>query len=433
VRRVAITGIGLCTPVGVGTDETWSGLVEGRSGVGEIEGYDPRSLETRIGAEVRGLKPRDYVENRRSLRTMTQHDILAMVAAKIAIDDSGVDLGDDPEGRNALFTAGNKQVSDPDYFADASVEARDGDGVADMRRFGELAFGSVHPLFFIEGIQGASLFYISEAWGLRGANTYFSGTAEAGLLAIARGYRAVRRGEADLALCGGADSPVFWWHMAAWDTLGVLTRRNDLGAAACAPYDRDRDGTVMGEGGAFLLLEGLEAAQERGAHVYAEVAGTGAANDPRQVGRSDSPDEILVPDPSGRPMAAAIERALSAAGVAADAVDYVVTHGAGTKHGDAADAAGMRTAFGEDGPPASSIKPATGHLVGGAGALNAAVAALAIARGAMPPTLNLKNVDQTCEGVDWIAENAREGSVRQALALARGLEGQNVALALRAA
>ena len=424
MRRVAITGIGLCTPLGNDTESTWSALVEGRSAVGPIRSFDATSLQTRIGAEVEGLEPRDYVANRRSLRTMTRHDIYAMVAAKGAIEDSGLDLGDDPEGRNALFTAGDKQVSDPDYFAESSVAARHADGKADIRQFGELAYSSVHPLFYLEGIQGASLFYISEQWGLRGPNTYFSGTAEAGLLAIARGYRAVRRGEAEVAVCGASDSPIFWWHMAAWDSFGVLTTRNELGSAACAPYEVERDGTVMGEGGAFLLLEELDAARARGASIYAEVVGAGAAFDTGQ---------LSAPDGSGRAVAAAAERAIAAGAIAGSDVDYVAAHGDGTRAGDANEAAGLRQAFGSDGLLASSVKPATGNLVGAAGALDAAVAALALSRRTAPPTLNLEQVDPDCEGIDWIAKEARETRIEVALALARGLEGQNVALALRAA
>ena len=423
-RRVAVTGVGLCTPLGVGADATWTALTAGETAVGPIEAYDPRSLETRLGAEVRDLNAREFVANRRSLRTMTAHDKLAVAAAKMAVDDSGLELADDDGGRNALFTAGNKQVSDPDYFSEASVEARGADGVANMHRFGELAYGSVHPLFFIEGIQGASLFYISEAHALRGPNTYFSGTAEAGLLAIARGWRAVGRGEAEVALCGASDSPVFWWHMAAWDTYGVTSRRNELGAAACAPWDRDRDGTVMGEGGAFVMLEPLERARERGARLYAEVVGAGAATETRF---------LSAPDAEGRALSSAVGRALEAAGAEPSEVDYVAAHGAGTRAGDASEAAALREVFGAgDGPLASSVKPATGHLVGAAGALNLAVAALAVARGTVPPTLNLENLDPDCAGIDWVPAEARDAEVGLALALARGLEGQNVALALRA-
>jgi 3-oxoacyl-[acyl-carrier-protein] synthase II len=422
---VAITGIGLCTPLGKGTDETWAGLTDGRSAIGPIEAYDASSLRTRIGAEVKDLRGRDYASNRRSVRTMTQHDVLGMAAAKMALEDSGIELPeDDTDGRIALFTAGDKQVSDPDYFSDASVQARDGDGKVSMSRFGELAYGSVHPLFFIEGIQGSSLFYISEEYNLRGPNTYFSGTAEAGAFAIARGARALRRGEADLALVGASDAPIFWWHMAAWDTLGVLTGRNELEDGACAPYDSERDGTVMGEGGAFFVLERVDDARARGAEIHAEIAGFGAATDL---------DHLVAPDPEGAPVAAAVSRAIERAAAEPGDVGYVAAHGAGTRDGDKSEAAGLRRVFGDDGTIASSVKPATGHLVGAAGALNVAVAALALSRGAVPPTLNLENLDPDCAGLDWVPNEGREVQAELAVAVARGLEGQNVALALRRA
>jgi 3-oxoacyl-[acyl-carrier-protein] synthase II len=422
---VAITGVGLCTPLGKGTQETWSALVEGRSAIGSIEGYDASSLRTQLGAEVKEIRGRDYATNRRSVRTMTPHDVYAMAAVKMAIEDSGIELPeDDADGRIAVFTGGDKQVSDPDAFSEASVAARDDDGKASMRRFGELAYGSVHPLFFIEGIQGSSLFYISEEYNLRGPNTYFSGTAEAGVFAIARGARALRRGEADVAIVGASDSPIFWWHMAAWDTMGVLTERNELGAAACAPYDQDRDGTVMGEGGAFFVLEDLDAARKRGAEVYAEVAGVGAGTDL---------DHLVSPDPEGKPLAAAVARALEQAGASAADVGYVAAHGSGTRGGDASEAAALRQALGGNGAVASSVKGATAHLVAAAGALNVGVAALALRHGTIPPTLNLENLDPDCAGFDWVPNEAREVEANLALAIARGLEGQNVALALRRA
>jgi 3-oxoacyl-[acyl-carrier-protein] synthase II len=425
VSGVAITGVGLCTPLGMGTDETWTALTEGRNAIGPIEGYDASSLRTQIGAEVKDIRGRDYASNRRSVRTMTPHDVHAMAATRMALEDSGIELPeDDTDGRIALFTAGDKQVSDPDYFSDASVQARDGDGKVSMSRFGELAYGSVHPLFFIEGIQGSSLFYISEEYNLRGPNTYFSGTAEAGAFAVARGARALRRGEADVAIVGASDAPIFWWHMAAWDTLGVLTGRNELEGAAVAPYDSDRDGTVMGEGGAFFVLERTDDARSRGAEVHAEIAGFGAATEL---------DYLASPDLDGNAVAAAVSRAVAQAEGAPGDVGYVAAHGAGTRDGDRSEAAGLRQVFGENGTVASSVKPATGHLVGAAGALNIAVAALALSRRAVPPTLNLENLDPDCAGLDWVPKEGREVQAELAVAIARGLEGQNVALALRRA
>jgi 3-oxoacyl-[acyl-carrier-protein] synthase II len=423
-RRVAITGIGLLTPLGVGVQDTWDELIAAHSAVGPIQGYDASSLLTRLGAEITELKPRDYVD-RRALRTMTRYDMLATVAGVLAMRDSGLEIQDDPDGRFALFTASGKEISEPEHFQDVAVAVRDAEGAVDMRKFGELAFQQVHPLFYIEGLQGASLFYLSDAFPLRGPNTFFAGGPEAGLTAVGRAYRAIRRGEADAALAGGADSPVCWWNMAKIDSLGLTTRRNELAAGACRPYDVGRDGTVMGEGGAFLVLEEHDAALARGAHVYAEVTGFGSAADV---------EHLLRPDPAGRPLAGAIERSLREAGTEPEAIDYVAGSGSGSPCGDASEGSALRAVFGGNGasPAGSSVTAAIGNLGAAAGAANAALAALAIDRQTMPPTLNLENLDPACSGIDWIADRAREAPVREALALARGLEGQNVALSLRA-
>lgn len=426
MRRVLVTGIGAITPLGVGRQPTWENLLAGRSAVGPIRGYDASSLRTSIGAEITDFQPRDFVRNRRSLRTMTRYDVLGVVAAGLAAEDAGIDFADDPDGRAGLFTASNKEISKPEHFEEVAVQVRGEDGAVDMREFGSAASSGVHPLFFVEGLQGATLFYISEAFGLRGVNTYFAGTAEAGAIAIGRAFRAIRRGEADAALAGGADAPVHWWNMAKVDSFGVLSRRNERGAQACRPYDRDRDGTVLGEGGAFLVLEAEDAARRRGAHVYAELTGFATTLDTYG---------LVTPAPDGQPLARAITAALAEDGGTPAARRYVATHGSGTRLGDASEAAALRSVFGSapNGTAAGSVKPSTGHLVAGAGALNVAVAALALEAGALPPTLNLDDLDPACAGPDWVRHEAREAKVDQALALARGLEGQNVALALRAA
>jgi 3-oxoacyl-[acyl-carrier-protein] synthase II len=423
LRRVVVTGIGLVTPLGVGTDETWSGLVDGKSGVAPISGYDATALRTQLAAEIPDFDPEQFA-HRRVLRSMTRNDQLALAGASLALADSGLETSEDGD-RRALFVGSNKEISNPMNILEGSLVARNEDGSVDIRRLGEQASSAFHPLFYVEGLQAASIFYISQAHSLKGANTYFAGTAEAGVAAIGRGYRAVRRGEADVAVAGGFDDASSWWNMTKFDTLGILTQRNELGAAACRPYDVDRSGTVLGEGSAFLVLEPAEDADARGARVYAEIVGFGNAYDSSR---------LITPDPDGRSLATAISAALREADTAPGNVDYVATHGSGTKAGDSSEARALRTVFGDDGGfAASSVKPATGHLVGGAGALNAAVAALAIHHGVIPPTLNLARTDPECDGLDWVPREARRTQVRQALALARGLEGQNVALAIRAA
>jgi 3-oxoacyl-[acyl-carrier-protein] synthase II len=423
-RRAVITGLGVVTGLGVGAEPTWEGLIGGASAVAPIDGYDPSSLRCQVGAAVRELNPREYVEHRRSLRTMTRHDMLGTVAAVLAVRDCGLEFGEDPEGRIALFVGGNKEINDPDKWEDVALAARGEDGTVDMRSFGELAPSRVAPLFYLEGLQAATLFYISEAFGMRGANTYFAGTAESGAIAIGRAFRAVRRGEADVAVAGAADAPLDWWNMAKMDTLGVLSAREQSGRGACRPYDRTRDGAVLGEGGAYVVVEEYEAARARGARIYAELTGFGSGADP---------DRLVTPDPTGRYLGAAIEAALREAGTAPEEIGYVASDGTGTRLGDRSEASALREVFGDaQSLVASSVKAATGHLVAGAGALNVAVAALAIDRGQVPPTLGLEDVDPACGGVDWNAGTATHRTVGAALALARGWENQNVALALRA-
>ena len=423
MKRVAITGIGLLTPLGIGTESTWRGLIAGRSGVGPIRHFEASSLRTQLGAEVADLDPAQFVTNRRTLRMMTRNDHLAFVGAALAVQDAALDLASQDGERVGLFVGSNKEISNPDHVLEASLVARNPEGSVDIRRLGEQAQSAFYPLFYVEGLQAASLFYISQAYNLKGANSYFAGMAEVGAVAVGRAFRAIRRGEVDAALAGGFDDAISWWNMTKFDALGLLTGRNDRGAAAVRPYDCDRDGTVLGEGAAFLMLEELESARRRDARIYAEIAGYGNRYDTFK---------LITPDPDGRALRGAIGAALGDAGSPVEAIGYVAADGSATRLGDASEARALRAAFdwAADSLAASSVKAATGHMVAAAGALNAAVAALAVHHQVLPPTLNLENPDPVCD-LDWVPNEAREARVEQALALARGFEGQNVALVLR--
>jgi 3-oxoacyl-[acyl-carrier-protein] synthase II len=422
MRRVVVTGIGLVTPLGVGTEATWAGLLDSRTAVGPITGFDASSLRTQLGAEVPEFDGADFVPVRRMRRTMTRGDEFALAGATLAVRDAGLEITEEGADRAGLFVGGNKEVSDLTDLLDAALAARGPDGV-DVQRFGERSRSAVQPLFFVQGLQSASLFYISQTHGLKGCNTYFAGGAEAGAMAIGRAFRAVRRGEADVVVAGGFDDAVSWWNMSKIDALGMLSTRNEREGGAIRPYDRDRDGTVLGEGAAFLVLEEAEAARRRGAHVYAEMTGFGSAFDNAS---------LVTPDPDGAAVAGALDRAVAESRWA-DGVDYVAVHGSGTRLGDRSEARALRRVFGDGGGQvsASSVKPATGHLVAAAGALNVAVAALAVGRRAVPPTLNLDSLDPECSAVDYVTGPAREQRVERALAVARGVEGQTVALAVQ--
>lgn len=428
MRRVVVTGIGLVTPLGIGTEVTWERLLRGESAVGPIRKFDASSLRTQIGAEVEGFRPEEFVSNRRSLRMMTPNDQFSVAGATLAMRDSGLELKDDDLDRAGLFVGSTKEISNPMHLLEGTLVARDPDGSVDIGRLGVMS-SVFYPLFYVEGLQAASLFYISQAYGLRGANTYFAGMAEAGAVAIGRAYRAIRRGEADVAIAGGFDDAISWWTMSKYDAFGILTDRNDLGAAACRPYDRNRSGMVLGEGAACLVLEQYEAARERGARIYAELVGFGSGHDAYT---------LVTPHPEGRGLATAMRAALREAGVAPEQVGYIATEGNGTVAGDASEARTIGSVFGGDAAGstasrlcASSVKGATGHLVAGAGALNASVAALALSSQRVPPTLNLDDPAPDC-ALDWVPGTSREIDTEYALALARGLEGQNVALAFRA-
>jgi 3-oxoacyl-[acyl-carrier-protein] synthase II len=419
---VVITGVGLLTALGEGAAPTWEALLAGKSGIDRIRAYDPGGLRTRIGAELAGFDPKRYAD-RRALRNMTGNDELAMAGAVLALRDAGVpDTGlsevDGP--RAGLFLGGNKSMCRPEEVVAGATVAAGADGVADHRRLGEHAASALSPLFYVQGLQAAALFHISAAYGFRGANAYYAGTAESGATAIGRGFRSVRRGETDLVLAGGWDDPASWWPMSEMDTLGVLTGRNDLGAEAFRPYDRDRSGSVLGNGAAFVVLESYESAAARGAEVYAEVLGAGHGNDGAAV---------LTPEPTGRGLARAIRAALADA--ALSDVDYIAAHGCGTVLGDRSETAAIRAALGPaaDRVWASSVKPQTGHLVGGAGALNVAVAALALRHRTAPPTLHLRHPGEGCD-LDYVPGQARPAPLGTALALARGIAGQQVAVAL---
>lgn len=426
MRRVVVTGVGLLTAVGLDTASTWDGLVSGRSGVRPIEDYDASSLRTQLAAELDGFDPKNYAD-RKALRSMTRNDQLALAGAATAVADAKLETpeeGDPARHRRGLFIGSNKEVSNLPPILDGVRYSETPDGGTSVAQLGEKATSAFPPLYYVEGLQAASLFYISHAYGLMGANTYFAGTGDAGATAVGRAFRAVRRGDADVVIAGGFDDATSWWNMTKYDAMGILTDQNELGAEACRPYDAERSGAVLGEGSAFLVLEDADHAAARGATAHAEIVGTGSANDTYG---------LLTPDPSGAPLARAIGAALRDAGTEAGEVGYVVTHGCGTRDGDASEAAALRSAFGAGSTPAaSSVKAATGHLVGGAGALNAAVAVLALEHRVLPPTLNLDAPAADCAGVDWVTGEARAAEPSVALALSRGLEGQTVALAFRA-
>ncbi|MEU5219808.1 beta-ketoacyl synthase N-terminal-like domain-containing protein [Streptomyces sp. NPDC020807] len=426
-RQVVISGIGLLTALGEGPEANFKALVAGESGIGPIREYDPAPLQTRLGGEIGGFDAERYA-TKRQLRTVNRGDRLALAAARLALDDAGLahkQAGGGELGHRAgLYLGGNKSLGRMEQLIEELKVIRRPDGTADLEHLARHGDVIMPPLFFVEGLPAGAVFNISQTYGIRGSSTFFAGYADAGATAIGRAMRAVRRGDADVAIAGGYDDATSWWSMTLLDRLGILTTRNEQGQRAYRPYDLDRSGGLPGEGAALLVLEEKQAALARGARIYAEVTGYGAGHDGR------TPPAV---DPGGRGLARAVRRSLEDARLDAGDVGYIASDGSGTVAGDASEAAALRTALGAaaGAVPVSTPKPQTGHLVGGGGALNAAVAALALHHGVVPATSNLDRPDPRCAaGLDLVRGSARETAPRHAVALARGIEGQAVALTL---
>ncbi|MBF5002325.1 beta-ketoacyl-[acyl-carrier-protein] synthase family protein [Nocardia sp. BSTN01] len=422
-RTVVVTGVGLITGLGIGVEDCWAGMLAGLSAVRPISTYDPTPLTARLAAEIDDFEPLNYL-SKRTLRTVNRGDQLAVAGARLALRDAGLPENDELGPRTGLFLGANKEISRIDSLIENLQQVRRPDGTADLQALGEGSRTIVPPLFYVEGLQSASLFHISQIHGIRGVNAFFAGTADASSNAIGRAMRAIRRGDADVALAGGSEDATGWWSMSKMDSLGVLTPDNGHGAAAFRPFDTGRSGAVLGEGAAILVLEERERALARGARIYAEVSGYGAGND------LASPPK---PDREGTGVRVSVARALDDAKIAPGELDYVVGHGSATRLGDLSEAHGLHAALGGERTALSVIKPQTGHLVGAAGAMNAAAAALSVHHGIALPILNLDTPDRRITGttaLDLVRGTVRETTIMHALALGRGLEGQSASVVL---
>ncbi|WP_194814823.1 beta-ketoacyl synthase [Nocardia sp. XZ_19_385] len=420
MNRVVISGIGVVSPLGIGFTQTWKALLAGHSAVRRVQHYDPSSLRTQLGAEIADFDAKPYVRNRKSLRLMTRANQLAHAAVRLAADEARIDPETPGNDTVGVFLASENQIADPRHVLDATVEARDDDGSIDMERLGKAA-ADMYPLFFVEGLPSAEMFFLSDEFGFAGPSAFQSGAGDAGISAIGNAYRAIARGDTDLAVAGAFDDAVSWWCASKLDRLGLLTADRDPGAVR--PYDRTASGTVLGEGACVLVLENYDAAVRRGIQPHAEIVGFGGGWEPVAPGQ-------IWGDGSG--LANSVRSALREASIDGTAIGYVAADGAAVPRADAAEARGLRAALGAgaDSVLASSVQPAVGQLLSAAGALNVALAAATLRDGAVAPTLNLEHAAADCD-LDWVPGTARDLSADYSLAIGRGLSGQSAALALK--
>ena len=407
-RSAVITGLGLVTPLGTGSGEVWESLVAGRSGAAAIDGFDVSGYETRIAAQVRDFDPSRWMDGRAAARC-DRFAQMAVAAGVLAWEDAG--LGEDVVKERAGVVVGSGIGGLYTIEEQAAALARGG-----PRR--------VSPFTVPKLMPNAAAAAIAMHLGLRGINHCVASACATGAHALGEALLAIRAGRADVVLAGGTEAALTPLSLAAFARMGALSRRNDDPASASRPFDAGRDGFVFGEGAGVLVLESEEHARARGARALARLAGYGATADAFH---------LTQPDPEGDGAARAMTLALDDAGVGPLDVDYVNAHGTSTPYNDRIETIAIKRALGPESKriPVTSTKSQTGHLLGAAGAVEAAFTALVIDRGVIPRTLNLEDPDPDCD-LDYVADEPREQRVATALSNSFGFGGQNACLVLTA-
>ncbi len=405
-RRVVVTGLGIVSPVGTGLAQAWDNLVNGRSGVGPITRFDPAPISTRIAAEVKGFEPTQWMPPKEVRRSDTFIHF-GIAATKMALEDAGLAI----DATNAERTG---------------VVVGSGIGGLPMIQDNILEMGAKGPRrispFFVPGsIINMVAGLISIQFGAKGPNVSMVSACTTSTHCVGEGGRLIEYGDADIVIAGGTEATICLSGMGGFCSLKALSERNDDPATASRPFDRDRDGFVLGEGAGILILEEYEHARKRGARIYCELAG---------LGMSADANHITAPDMDGprRAMLAALRNG----GVNADEVQYLNAHGTSTPLGDANETAAIKAAFGDHARAlaVNSTKSMHGHLLGAAGGVEALITVLAIHHQVSPPTINLANPDPACD-LDYVPNTARDMKIDVALSNSFGFGGTNGTLAFR--
>ncbi len=424
-RRVVVTGMGMVTPLGRDVESTWKALQEGRSGVGRISLFDAGTFPTQIAAEVRDFRLSDYLDDVRRWEDHSRNTVFALAAAKMAVSDSG--LADDPRldrGRFGVYLGSGEGQHDFHRFVSLlHRSAHLPDHVVDTAYFTGHGVDGLHAVRESEQEPGTPAAHLASVFGAQGPNANCLTACAASSQAIGEATELIRRGDADLILSGGTHSMIHPFGVTGFNLLTALSTRNDEPSKASRPFDRDRDGFILGEGAGMVILEELEHARRRGARIYGELVGYGSTADAFRL--TDTHDE-------GRGAIAAVNEALADARITPDEIDYINAHGTSTQVNDSIETLAIKRSLGEAAYkiPVSSTKSMMGHLIAAAGSVEAIICLLAIRDGVLPPTINLDNPDPDCD-LDYIPHEARRKRVDIALSNSFGFGGQNIALILR--
>lgn len=400
-RRVVVTGIGAISPLGLNLADTWENAVAGKTGIGRITRFDPQGFRSQIAAEIKGFDPKAHFPVR-EVRRMDPFVQYAVVAAREAVADAGVAVEDVAERTAVVVGSG---IGGIETTAAQTVELHER-GPARISPF-------LIPMILPDMAAGM----LSLEFGLKGPNIGICSACASAANAIGEGLEMIRRGAADVALVGGAEAGIVPIGVAGFAAMRALSERNDEPERACRPFDRDRDGFVIGEGSAILVLETLEDARARGARIYCELSGYGS---------TDDACHITAPDENGAGACACMRLALESAGLGPGDVSYINAHGTSTPLNDVTETRAIKALFGEGAysVPISSTKSTHGHLLGAGGALEAALCIKAIGEGIIPPTVNLENPGEECD-LDYVPNCARRATVDVVLSNSFGFGGHN--------
>ena len=406
-RRVVITGLGLVTPLGIGVEDTWTALCDGKSGISEITRFDASGFDTRIAGEVKDFHPEDFLTKKEAKRIQL-FIAYAVAASRMALEDSGLIIDSANQNRIGVLTGcglGGLQI------LEETAEI--------LRKKGPKR---VTPFFIPMMIGNMAPGMISIYLGARGPNSSIATACASGTHAVGDAFKIIKRGGADAMITGGVESVITPTCIAGFNAMKALSVRNHDPEKASRPFDRDRDGFIVGEGCGILILETLEGALKRGARIYAEICGYGMSGDGFHM---------AAPAPNGEGAARCMAAAIDDAGISYHAVDYINAHGTSTQLNDLYETQAIKSVFREKAHSLaiSSTKSMTGHLLGGAGGIETVFTALTVYEGIIPPTINLENPDENCD-LDYVPNTARKADVKLAMTNSFGFGGTNAALIL---
>ncbi len=424
-RRIVITGLGLLTPCGKGWNAYWRSVLQGHSSIRNISSFSLNGFPAPYAGEVLDFNPADYVKQKKSLKLMSREIQLAVAASTLALEDSGLILEDHDRDRFGISLGTGIIDNAVDEMGQSIRNGMDEAGVFQIKKYGQEGIHALYPLWLLKYLPNMPACHVSILHGLRGPNNTITTSSSAGTQAVGEAFRIIVRGDADLMLAGGTDSKVNAMGIAHFHGLGFLSVRHEAPEKAYRPFDRNRDGLVLGEGAGLLVLEEHEHAKRRGAKIYGEIVGFSSSSDFNHDPRSAM-------DFVGKRVAMA--GALNDASMSPSEIDFVFANGSGLLHDDVHESEAIQsvfeTALGEI--KVTSVKPITGHLVNGSGGVEVAAATLALHEGAIPSILNLDDPDPECD-LPFVRGQSQSSNASACLLNSCGFGGQNASLVLRKA